>query len=210
MILTVLVLILKDKITMKRVLVFGVCGIALANFIDITRNNQFSTGWINEIINRGLNINTISYSSYAGTQIVRLSEATSYAEKSKHFVKYTFSYIVGGKNEEALDYLARKNNLINAGGGMTHSYFYFWGGYLFVLIAGILFGIIINKIYSSSSRICYYLQILIIAFAIRWLVYYPIAFFRTTLFIPLVAYTICFIADNMCRKQKNILRGIGD
>lgn len=86
--------------------------------------------------------------------------------------------------------MANSSGFFNRGGGMSATYFYFWGGYIGTIIAAIVMGKIIKYVFSKDSYLCNILKLTITVYTIRWFVYYPIAFFRTALFITILCYTI--------------------
>lgn len=203
MIIVNILLLFQNKIDLKKVLIIGICGIMFGNFIDIYRNDSNITiNTFNEIANRGLNVNTISFSSYAGTQIIRYSERNNIKERNIHFMRYVTSLFKGRTSKLALSDAAKENGFENKGGGMTSSYFYFWFGYLGAIFGGIIIGKTINSIYKKSNNQLYcIISILISAFSIRWILYYPSAFFRTSIIIPMLGYVAFKIFHNIVGKK---------
>lgn len=202
MALTVLLLLTNESITMKRVILFGLCGIFMANIIDIFRNtgNFFSLETVQLAINRGLFVNTISYSFYGGTQVIRYGNCLSLSERLCHLFNYLSSFFTGGSSKYSLTVLANSAGFINKGGGMSHTYFYFWGGYIGTIVFAIIIGRMIHYIFNKSTPISKILQITITVFAIRWFVYYPTAFFRTAILVPIFCYFVLIIY-NRCLKK---------
>ena len=201
MILANLMLLYSKKINMKYIIILGLSGIFLANFIDLFRNGNglLLVSNFNNIISRGLNVNTISYSSYAGTQIVRYSMYNN--NGFAHFIDFIFSIILGSSGKKSLTKMATSSGFYNAGGGMSSSYFYYWGGYLYTIIFAVIFGLIIKNVFKKDSELCNILKITITVFSIRWLIYYPIAFFRTAIFVPMVLYFVIKIYNNIFNKK---------
>lgn len=205
MILMVFLLIWKKNYRMIHIIIAGLGGIFLANAIDIFRNTGtlFSLETLKEVWDRGLFVNTISYSFYGGTQVIRYGmQATN---QLQHFLQYALSLITGGSSQYSLTVIARDAGFLNKGGGMSHTYFYFWGGYLGTIIGAIVMARIINYIFNKETKLGYILRVTITIFLIRWFIYYPVAFFRTAIIVPAVAYLVFRIGNIICNK---ILRKI--
>ena len=199
MIILLLILVNKKEITLINILKFGILGILLGNTIDLFRQGVFQTGFI-ELLNRGINVNTISYSHYAGVQIIR------FANNEFHLMHLLESFIqifTGGGT--SLAQLAKESGYVNSGGGLTSTYFYYWLGYFGTILGGYIFAKVIARIFIKNSKKNIILQICIILFSLRWYIYYPSAFFRTALFIPSLIYLICYFID-----KKNLVVIIGD
>ncbi|MBR3595294.1 hypothetical protein IKL45_03655 [Candidatus Saccharibacteria bacterium] len=203
MILAMLILNSKNNIKMKYVLIVGFLGILSANIIDIFRNtgDLFSASTLQETLSRGLFVNTISYSFYGGTQILRYGLSLSTGQRLTHMLNYASSFITGGSNKYNLTVMADAAGFLNKGGGLSSNYFYFWGGFIGVIIFAIIIGRIINYVFSHNSKLCDIFKITLTIFSIRWFVYYPTAFFRTALFVPLVGYYISKFFSNRIHQE---------
>lgn len=97
MILLVFLLIYNKGIKMQYVVLVGFAGIILANFIDIFRNNGLISYkyLIDALFDRGLFVNTLSYSFYGGTQIIRFSETVT--NQYTHLINYIMAIFLGRK-----------------------------------------------------------------------------------------------------------------
>ncbi len=186
MLIVVFMLNLRKTPKIKTILIFALGGILLSNLIDIFRNQGLGSNLISNVLSRGLHVNTVSYSFYTGTQIVRYSEIIN--NGMLHFIEYVQAILLGNTSKLSLSVMANSQGLINKGGGFFASYLYFWGGYAFVIINGYLTGVIIKKVMISKKRLGRFCAILVVAYLIRWYVYYPIALWRSALFIPILIY----------------------
>ena len=195
---------LPKKVKLLQIAIIGMIGIIIANSIDILRNNgyQLSVQTAKDTISRGLFVNTITYSYYAGTQIIRYGDSVPEQEKIFHFAHYNASYITGGGGEYDLSLIANNNGYTNARGGMISNYLYFWGGYLSTIIISIIICLLLNNIYSHTSSLHHFLQCCIIAFSIRWIIYYPISLFRTSIIIPSILYALLYLFSKLISKRK--------
>lgn len=202
MILLNMLLLWKRGYNMKYIIIIGIGGILFGNAIDIFRNSGtlFSLDVFKEVLDRGLFVNTISYSFYGGTQILRYGTYT--ANNISHFFSYLESLFLGGGSGVTLTVIANANGFVNKGGGMSHVYFYYWFGYLGTIIFGIIMSKIINYAYTHKGKIAYILQLTILIFLFRWFLYYPITFFRTALIIPAVLYVLCELFCNGIKNKR--------
>lgn len=203
MILMLFLLLYNKKYTIKHILIAGLGGIFLANIIDIFRNTGFifDSSVIKEVLDRGLFVNTISYSFYGGTQVIRYGMNSTL--QFEHFLNYMSSIFTGGSSEYTLTVIANAAGYINKGGGMSHVYFYYWIGYFGTIIFGIFMGRIINYIYNSDTKFSNILKITVTIFLIRWFVYYPVAFFRTAIFVPAICYIMCVLFKKIIINRRN-------
>ena len=197
MILLILIVVLRREITMKYLLLYGFLGIIAANAIDLLRNNM-TDDFIRTLLSRGLAVNTISYSHYAGTQIIRASDSHIHIG---HLIEFIFRIFIGGGSRVSLSSVAEEAGFFNRGGGFTASYFYYWLGFPGVLLGGMLFGYMLNRIFSIHEDIIIELPICVICYAIRWYVYSPISFFRSAILIPLFLYWLCNFYQNTVFKR---------
>lgn len=206
MILLIFMLLYKKQYNMKHIILIGLLGIFFANIIDIFRKTGeiFSLQILTEVLERGLFVNTISYSFYGGTQIVRYG-----AEYGTHIITHFFSYfasfILGNSNQYNLTSLANSYGFINKGGGMSHIYFYYWFGFVGTILGAFLVGKIINYVFNREKKYCNILKITITIFLIRWFIYYPVALFRTAIIVPLFCYSIFEIFNALIIKKRKVI-----
>lgn len=196
------VLVVKHQLPVLPLLGLGIIGILLSNCVDIFR----ASGSIDllEVLERGLYSNTVSYSFYGGTSITIFSEIVD--NNIQYFINFIISIFFGDMGEKTnLTLAAREYSaaLFNRDGGFTSSYLYFWFGYPGVAIGAWAMGTILGKLSSSESHIASMFCLFLACFAIRWYVYIPIAFFRTSLFVPLVVYVAFKVFADKKSKQIN-------
>ncbi len=202
MILLLFMLIYRKKVKTFMVLLLGLGGIFIANVVDVFRNahGEISFDILGRAASRGLFVNTISYAFYGGTQVINL--ALNSANHLTHFFNYAASLVLGGSNQYSLTVMANANKFVNKGGGMSHAYFYYWGGFIATVLFAILMGRIINKIFNSRSELCAILRVTVTIFLIRWMLYYPVAFFRSALLIPVAAFVVLSFIDGRMRRLR--------
>lgn len=203
MILALFLLNYRKTVKMYQVILIGILGILLSNFIDYFRNNGFTSVklLIDGMRSRRLFVNTISYSFYGGTQIIRFSSVDE--NKLLHFINYIKAIIFGGSRKSTLTVIASNAGFYNKGGGFTSSYFYYWGGYIATFIGAIIMGKLIKLIFNHQGKLYDILKLSITIFSIRWIVYYPVAFFRTAVFVPIICYMVISVGDRILKKNDN-------
>ena len=181
----------KKEIKIKYIILIGLGAIFFGNAIDVFRNGAdlLSLDTWTKVLKTGIHVNTISYSYYGGTQVINYAAVAM--NKLQHLGDYLFSFIAGKSSQFNLTVLATNAGFANKGGGFSASYFYFWGGYLGTIIGSFIMGRIIHKIFNKKTKLSNLLAILIIAFSLRYIMYYPVAFFRTALIIPIILYFVC-------------------
>lgn len=182
-------LIIKRRVGTIQILIFGLVAIFGANVIDILRNGQ-SSDVVTSVLKRGLNVNTISYSHYAGVQVIRLANGMWHPSDLMTFILNIFT---GGA--ESLSDRASSVGFYNVGGGFTASYFYFWLGIFGVTAGGLLTGLIITWFFRKQGIFNMSVAICIIAFTIRWYVYFPIALYRSAILIPIIVFGLIRILN---------------
>lgn len=129
------------------------------------------------------------------TDEYRLNNAIEY------FTKYT---LLGGKaNYETIEVEIREHQ-VNYGGGFITCYFYFWFGWIGVILisvyVGILFRIIKNVTRSTCNTYLKMLAIFVVGTLPRWYLYVPTMLFRGILIFS-VAYAIMhFIVIKVIKK----------
>lgn len=199
MILFLLIVYLR-KIKLPYVLLIGLVGIIFGNFIDIFRNVGFDfIRILNKLKSTGLFVNTITYSHYTGTQIIGYSSLQT--NRYAYILKYIFTTFTGNSDKVNLSYIARNFGYINQGGGFSHTYFYYIGGYFGTIVISIALSRIIRKIFNSEKELSNILKITITIFTLRWLIYYPFTLTRTAIFIPCFIYLLIDNINVVIRKK---------
>lgn len=196
MLIVLFLLISRRNLKSYQIVIIGLFGIIFANIIDLVRNSLFQN-MFHELLNRGFNVNTISFSHYAGVQIINSAGRVAHYSFGLEFIKSIFQ----GKAVELSEYAADLG-FRNSGGGFTASNFYFWGGLFGVVILGLLTGLLISYFFGRSSMMAYVISLCIVGFSIRWYIYFPAALFRSAIIVPIVEILFCQLVDRLTRKDK--------
>ncbi|MBQ4536033.1 MAG: oligosaccharide repeat unit polymerase [Lachnospiraceae bacterium] len=168
-----------------QIVTLALMAVILGNFIGIVRSLEvFDVGEIlATVFNKGLYVDTFSFSYYAAIAMSALFEYDS----GNHFTigKNYLLYQIGLGDDTYANIASYAKDsypeLYNQGGGLFSAPFYSFGGYMGVIIASVLVGFFIRKIYSGKkSRMLMY-QMLIVAMSFRWYLYSPTTFIRGNL-----------------------------
>lgn len=199
----VLYILISKSVTPIKFVGLSIFGIFGANLIGIYRKTfTISNDIISEVLNRLLYVDSIVYSYYTGVQITRAID--SIHNKFEHFIEWSISLFLGNSGKLSISELIIKNGFHNTGGGLSSSYFYFWGDLIGVIIGGGFIGFLLGKIFSSNKSYCPVLQVVILAFSLRWYSYFPNVFFRTCIIVPFVLYYIMKIFGGQQNKLQTI------
>lgn len=187
MVLACFLFMLPKGISLTKALIICLAALLFANVIAVVRTApELTFGVIVEGLRRGFYSDTLSFSYYAGTTIVLYG---NYVSSFSHLLSFLGGIIFGGGYFQFdLATLAKgfSSELYNGGGGLTSTYWYFWFSYFGCVFGGILMGIIAGATGARRNNSMTILYICIVAEVFRWYGYFPIAFFRTALFVPLV------------------------
>ncbi|HHT7827032.1 TPA: hypothetical protein ACT2IM_001653 [Streptococcus suis] len=164
-----------------------VIGVPFVNFIGIFRIQGISIfdNLVPTILERGFYVDTISWAYYASLAIGELHNRIS--EPFQIAVGFLLGVLGFDSPYYRLSSFARDtySDLYNAGGGLYPSYFYSFGGYLGVILGGLILGNMINKLFINNLNKNSLFGILFISLAFRWYLYSP-----STLFRGLLIYTM--------------------
>jgi hypothetical protein len=198
---------------LKKMFIYMLSGVLFANMVAIYRNlSNFSISTIfSGSFNSGfysLFSDTASASYYTGVAITASRELV---DKTPYYYFFRFLNGLFFGSSSAFSYDSNittvASNFYNfGGGGIYPSYFYFFGGFVGVIIGSLLLGMVIRRVYSINKPIYSLLQYYMTVMAFRWYLYTPFTFFRTTLLIFFVVYAVTYIFDlTMNKTSKNFV-----
>ena len=158
--------------------------VILGNFIGMVRSMQvINIGEILvNVLDRGLYVDTFSFSYYAAIAISALFEyAGNRFEIGKNYLLYQIG--LGDSQYANIASYAKENypGFYNQGGGLFSAPFYSFGGFWGVILASIFVGFFIKQIFSGKSNRMLMYQMLIVAMSFRWYLYSPTTFVRGNL-----------------------------
>ena len=149
----------------------------------------------------GYYVDTISWAYYAGLAVSSLRTLFKPLYLFVSFVLSWFSidFGVSDLNNYAVDHYPE---LYNNGGGLYSSFFYAFGGYLFVALGAIVLGYILKKVLSNRDTNKSVFKIALVVYAFRWYLYNPSTLFKGCLIYTGLVYLLCcFINHNLSFKR---------
>lgn len=163
---------------------------------------------IEKFTERRLALDTSVSAYFSGVSMVDVSNKYSNEVRLnnafEYFIKYTF---LGSKaNYTTLDILVREYQT-NYGGGLPTCYFYFWFGWIGVIMisiyVGILFRCVKNSTKTGTNTFTKMLSIFVVSTTPRWYLYTPTMLFRGIIIFSIV-YAIMYFT---VIKGLNIMQG---
>lgn len=151
---------------------------------------------------------TAAQSFYTGTLIV--ATRTLIKNPIAYLWRFIVSIFVGGRASISKGSILTditSEIFRTPGGGIYPSYFYFWGGFLGVIIGAIIIGYVIRIAYTNQTSYFTLLKYLITVICLRWYLYAPLPLFRTCLLVFSTLFFLCFVFD---LSKNNILKSIKD
>lgn len=208
-VIVVLLTVFKNKLSFNNIIIFSFIGIVFLSIIGTTRSGQSATFEISDYIESFReNYFVQDTSVYAFNSSVTHYVAASFydsIDKVKSFIAFIFSIFIGG-NTGFTNY-GNVTNLSNAvvnnlGGGLITTHFYFWFGWLGVLLIPYILAYLINKFNKNNSDKYQLTVISLAATSSTWYLYSPLQFFRIIIvFIPLLHFGMLFF-DKEMKKYK--------
>jgi len=197
-----------EKINIKKMLVFLIGGISFANMVAVYRNlSEFDIATIfNKSINNGLMTifsDTASSSYYTGVVILASRELVP-ENIGYYLFKFIFALFVGSSSSlsEGSNITTVASNYYHVGGGGLYpSYFYFFGGYLGVIIGATILSLIIRTVYTNDKPMIILLQYYLTVMTFRWYLYTPFTLFRTSLLMFLIMIILTKIIDSITSRS---------
>ena len=202
---TIIISLYINKISLKNLVIYGLIGIFIYNFVGIYRGsyNITFTEVIERVIERGFYIDTISWAYYTSIAISYLFLLVQ--DSWKFGVGYFFYFITGIETKYfGMQPYAVYNFdfLFSRGGGIYSSFFYGMLGYTGVIIGGILLVVIVNGILLSKSKYSDIYSTVLISLSFRWYLYNITPLYRGVLVITTVALIFCKLIEYLEKKLK--------
>lgn len=191
-----------NKLSLKRIFLFGFLGIMLANFIGQYRIGGIGGSIILDLASRGLKtlfMDTAAQSYYTSLTIYEYNETIS--NQLQLFGGWVISLFSGGlfidRESINLAYLASMYDH-NGGGGLFQPYFYLFGRFVGIIIGSLLVAYIIKNVYWKwNNDYSNLLKVIIPAMSLRWYLYSPTTFFRTCI----INFFFLYIIINICGRM---------
>jgi len=164
--LILLFLISPFKLNLKRAALIIFTGMLLVNFISIYRLDYTGLNVIdiitNDLINKSLTSDTVSQSFYTAISI--FSAHDHYSMPIQYFGNFLLGVLVGGSFPGADVINLSFDVHFNRAGGFYFSWFYFWFGFIGVIVAAFVLSYLIRIFSLSTNPFLKLYQILLVVF----------------------------------------------
>lgn len=181
-----------NKIGFRHIIMFIAVGVPITNVVAIFRSNGIvpANEMLSILLEKGYYVDTVSWAYYAGLAVASLY----YRVANPLYIGIGFFLrCIGIDNVYSnLNEFARSfSDLYNNGGGLYSSYFYAFGGYIGVIIGGIILGVILKKMFGSLKKESFPLMLVMITYTFRWYLYDPTTLFRGCLIFAILISFVC-------------------
>lgn len=193
----------KEWLKPKHIYIGAGFGVVLNTFVGIYRTNfnldHLSLTSVFESLKNNLFVfDTATYSYYASATHVAsvyygLADVRTRLNSFANFLKMT---ITG--SDDLIGNVTRfvnENYFGNVGGGVIATHFYFWLGWVGVIIAGIIIVIYLNKITKLDSNYAQLSFLLFVSSSPRWFLYNPLLLIRVQ-----VLFTVLYLTYQLGNK----------
>jgi len=196
------------KLTFKRIILgilsFGV----LTSAIIATYRSVFSLKEISlinilkSLISTYLVSDTATFAYYASATHIAASEVIETQLKLKSLLEFLKSILGFSKSELSnVTIFVSKNYFFNLGGGLLPTYFYFWLGWIGVLIISFIVVLLLNRLFSAKKDLGKLLLYAVVISAPRWYLYSPTTLFRSSLYLVVIFWGLSWIGDRLIRRK---------
>lgn len=197
----VLLVISFPKINIKTIVSLALIGMLASNIISVYRESfslaEMRQNYFSSYSSSVLTSDTVSQSYYTSIAIVKTGEYLT--DKNEYFLDFLVGIIAGGNYRNADIGGVVSDYEMHRGGGFYYSWFYFFFGYLGVIVASIILGFIIRISFASNRAYMKLLKIGIIAMSFRWYLYTPFVLFRSIIFIFLTLLLVTNLLNKISR-----------
>lgn len=201
-----------NKLRLKSIIVFSVLGYILMNFIAEYRVNYSISGFnFTSIINSLFSNPVTNYKWNTFSEVLYSSGGLVYSklnifaveDTTRSFIDFIINIFIGGERHfgNIVSYI--DSNISNVGGGgFLPVYFYFWTGWVGVIIISWITTKLLNFESNNNSgdyhKIAY---ILLLAMFPRWYLYTPLVLFRFLLLNYTILYISLKILDKLTKRK---------
>ena len=194
----------KGKLKFSNALLITIGGIIFLNLISITRSQGIPSieELLGQIYEKGIYSDTASWAYYSSITVIAVGEA--FNKPLDMFQGFVFSVFGLQSDYGSLQVFAKEYNSYlfqNSGGCIFPSYFVVWLGYFGAIIAGIIIGCLIQKLFKKVEGVYLYFKLLMMVFSIRWYVYTPTNLFRSVFFIGGLVYMLFILSSKLLVKR---------
>lgn len=199
-----------EKISVKLFNIVLILGIILFTFAGIYGDyvqfgldfsNVTLSSIMNTVMDRKFTLDTSISSYWTGLTYIEIANNYSVFYRLSNFFSYLVIYtIFGTKSGYTQLYDLSRQYYTHYYGGYITSYFYFWLGWLGVIIIGLVIGLLFNYVSSAQKGSSDFKKLFSVYFTasfLRWYLYYPTALVRGVFIFSIVyLLTLFFIKKN--------------
>lgn len=177
---------LDELLNSKTIFAGAIGGIVVNVVVGVYRSTYSFSGLsivniLNELIRKKFVFDTATYSYYASaTHIASVRKGSaSLAIRLTSFWEFIKSIVTGSENPISnVTRFVSDNYYTNIGGGVIPSHFYFWLGWIGVILSAFFVVVMLNKMMKSNSDFALLSLTTVAVTAPRWFLYNPLLLFR--------------------------------
>ena len=196
----------KNSLDFKKIIFFAGIGIIAFTLVGTHRSGQsVSVSSIVIDLSENLFVQDTSIMAF-NSSVTHLAAAEFYnwGFRLQSFFAFILAIIFGGniKFTELSNVTPIASRIyLNLGGGIMPSYFYFWLGWIGVILAGFILAKILNRGIYSKNRVTFLSVVTMIAGTTTWYLYSPLQLFRVTLVLVPILYFVLNSLDKIIKKN---------
>jgi hypothetical protein len=204
LILLFLVTIFLKKLSPKMIIVGGIIGILINSVIGAYRKKYSLDSMgvfdiVKGVFNNYFVFDTPVYAYYTTVAHLAATELMDWRIRIESFLAFIFAIFTGNNELSDVTSYVTNNYYFNYGGGLIPTHFYYWLGWLGVILIACILIIILNKIGSAKKDIWKIISISIVMTVPRWYLYTPLSLFRQV-FLIVILYYAFIVAHNSLLK----------
>lgn len=198
----------RDKLNLRNMIMGLLIGVFVMSIISTYRNSysldNLSMTNIWKDLKDSLFVDATGVYAY-GSSVTHIAgrEYFSVSDKIKSLLGFIVNVFINSSSD-----LAKMGNVtnivspiyLNIGGGIIFSHFYFWLGWIGIILSGILTALIQNRLICGRTELANLMLIGFIATMPRWYLYTPLSLFRTVLFFIPIGYFLCCKAETVFKR----------
>lgn len=194
------------RLSFKGILMYGLLGLFINSLVAAYRKDYSLEiadlfGIIPKLINGYFVFDTPVYAYYASATHVAATEIAEFNVRLSSFIEFIKSIVLGSNNviSNVTGYVSI-NYYQNIGGGIIPTHFYFWLGWLGVIVISIIFVLIFNRLAFPKSDFQKMFFIMVILTVPRWYLYSPLGLFRGSIFFLIILF-VSFLSLNVITQK---------
>ena len=202
LILLFLVTVFLKKLSTKIIIFGGIIGILINSVIGVYRNKYSldSIGVldiIKDVFNNYFVFDTPVYAYYTTVAHLAATEFMDWSIRIKSFLAFIFAIFNGNNELSDVTRYVTNNYYFNYGGGLIPTHFYYWLGWLGVILIACILIIILNKVGTAKKDLWKLISISIVITVPRWYLYTPLSLFRQVFFIVILYYAFLLAHNSL-------------